>query len=52
MGKLSQRKITFFFFDLLTLLVYRKNPYVGVDETLRGRLEARLGKPNAECIIC
>jgi len=26
-------------------LQYRKNPYVGSDETLRGRLEARLGKP-------
>ena len=31
---------------------YRKNLYVGMDEILRGRLEARLGKPNAECIIC
>lgn len=33
-------------------LQYGKNPYVGLDETLRGRLEARLGKPDHECIIC
>jgi len=34
-------------------LQYGKNPYVGLDETLRGRLESRLGtQPNFECIIC
>ncbi|KAJ7917484.1 hypothetical protein B0H13DRAFT_2441809 [Mycena leptocephala] len=27
-------------------------PYIASDETLRGRLEARLAKPEAECIIC
>lgn len=33
-------------------LQYSNNPYIGSDEKLRGRLEARLGKPEAECIIC
>lgn len=34
-------------------LQYGKNPYVASDETLRGRLEARLGtQPNPECVIC
>ncbi|KAJ6619851.1 hypothetical protein B0H10DRAFT_1946423 [Mycena sp. CBHHK59/15] len=33
-------------------LQYAGCPYIGADETLRGRLEARLAKPEAECIIC
>ncbi|KAK7025234.1 hypothetical protein R3P38DRAFT_2953450 [Favolaschia claudopus] len=33
-------------------LQYAGCPYIGPDETLRGRLEARLSKPEAECIIC
>ncbi|KDR67208.1 hypothetical protein GALMADRAFT_80192 [Galerina marginata CBS 339.88] len=33
-------------------LQYGNNPYIGPDEKLRVRLEARLGKPDAECIIC
>ncbi|KAF8161651.1 hypothetical protein B0H34DRAFT_796403 [Crassisporium funariophilum] len=33
-------------------LQYGNNPYVGPDEKLRARLEARLGKPETECIIC
>ncbi|KAJ7623166.1 hypothetical protein FB45DRAFT_924776 [Roridomyces roridus] len=33
-------------------LQYSECPYIGADETLRGRLEARLAKPEAECIIC
>lgn len=32
-------------------LQYGKNPYIGLDETLRGRWEARLGT-QFECIIC
>ncbi|KAJ3503005.1 hypothetical protein NLJ89_g8628 [Agrocybe chaxingu] len=35
-------------------LQYGNNPYIGPDEKLRGRLEARLGKPDteSECVIC
>ncbi|PPQ94817.1 hypothetical protein CVT25_007454 [Psilocybe cyanescens] len=33
-------------------LQYGNNPYIGPDEKLRGRLEARLGKSEADCIIC
>ncbi|CAA7263067.1 unnamed protein product [Cyclocybe aegerita] len=35
-------------------LQYGNNPYIGSDEKLRGRLEARLGKPERddECVIC
>ncbi|KAJ6581604.1 hypothetical protein B0H19DRAFT_1018567 [Mycena capillaripes] len=33
-------------------LQYAGCPYIAGDETLRGRLEARLAKPEAECIIC
>ncbi|KAF9524749.1 hypothetical protein CPB83DRAFT_773328 [Crepidotus variabilis] len=37
---------------LASKLQYSNNPYIGPDEKLRGRLEARLGKPEADCIIC
>ncbi|KAJ7504306.1 hypothetical protein B0H11DRAFT_1710234 [Mycena galericulata] len=33
-------------------LQYVGCPYVAADETLQGRLEARLVRPEAECIIC
>ncbi|KAJ6581603.1 hypothetical protein B0H19DRAFT_513799 [Mycena capillaripes] len=33
-------------------LQYAGCPYISADETLRGRLEARLVRPEAECIIC
>ncbi|KAJ7170495.1 hypothetical protein C8R43DRAFT_875992 [Mycena crocata] len=33
-------------------LQYAGCPYITADETLRGRLEARLVRPEAECIIC
>ncbi|KAJ7654448.1 hypothetical protein DFH06DRAFT_1282352 [Mycena polygramma] len=33
-------------------LQYAGCPYIAADEILRGRLEARLAKPEAECIIC
>ncbi|KAJ7759233.1 hypothetical protein B0H16DRAFT_1720643 [Mycena metata] len=33
-------------------LQYAGCPYIASDETLRGRLEARLAKPEADCIIC
>ncbi|KAJ7504304.1 hypothetical protein B0H11DRAFT_1981584 [Mycena galericulata] len=33
-------------------LQYAGCPYIGSDETLRGRLEARLAKPEADCVIC
>ncbi|KAJ7879911.1 hypothetical protein B0H14DRAFT_2707847 [Mycena olivaceomarginata] len=33
-------------------LQYAGSPYIAADETLRGRLEARLAKPEADCIIC
>ncbi|KAJ7782043.1 hypothetical protein DFH07DRAFT_792414 [Mycena maculata] len=33
-------------------LQYVGCPYIAADETLHGRLEARLVKPQAECIIC
>jgi len=36
-------------------LQYANNPYVGSDEKLRARFEARLGKPrpaDQECVIC
>ncbi|KAJ7255516.1 hypothetical protein B0H12DRAFT_1202187 [Mycena haematopus] len=36
----------------LGCLQYAGCPYIASDETLRGRLEARLAKPEAECIIC
>ncbi|KAF7356520.1 hypothetical protein MVEN_00985600 [Mycena venus] len=38
--------------DGLGSLQYAGCPYIAADETLRGRLEARLAKPEAECIIC
>ncbi|KAJ7446715.1 hypothetical protein FB451DRAFT_1355035 [Mycena latifolia] len=33
-------------------LQYAGCPYIAADETLRGRLEARLAKPEADCVIC
>ncbi|KAJ7696582.1 hypothetical protein B0H17DRAFT_1130967 [Mycena rosella] len=33
-------------------LQYAGSPYIAADETLRGRLEARLAKPEADCVIC
>jgi len=33
-------------------LQYTNNPYIGSDEKLRARFEARLGKPDKDCIIC
>jgi len=33
-------------------LQYSNNPYIGPDESLRARFEARLGKPDSDCIIC
>ncbi|KAJ6518883.1 hypothetical protein C8R45DRAFT_851468 [Mycena sanguinolenta] len=36
----------------LDILQYAGCPYIYADETLQGRLEARLVKPQAECIIC
>uniref|UniRef100_A0A8H7XXQ4 Uncharacterized protein n=1 Tax=Psilocybe cubensis TaxID=181762 RepID=A0A8H7XXQ4_PSICU len=33
-------------------LQYGNNAYIGPDEKLRGRLEARLGKSEADCVIC
>lgn len=33
-------------------LQYTNNPYIGADEKLRARFEARLGKSDKECIIC
>ncbi|KAJ6591481.1 hypothetical protein DFH09DRAFT_1358068 [Mycena vulgaris] len=33
-------------------LQYAGCPYIATDETLHGRLEARLAKPEADCVIC
>ncbi|KAJ7782042.1 hypothetical protein DFH07DRAFT_792413 [Mycena maculata] len=33
-------------------LQYAGCPYIGSDETLRARLEARLARPEADCVIC
>ncbi|GBE80818.1 hypothetical protein SCP_0305380 [Sparassis crispa] len=33
-------------------LQYDGSSYIGSDESLQARLEARLGKPDAQCIIC
>ncbi|KAF8901936.1 hypothetical protein CPB84DRAFT_1777051, partial [Gymnopilus junonius] len=33
-------------------LQYGNNPYIGPDEKLKVRFEARLGKSDADCIIC
>jgi hypothetical protein len=33
-------------------LQYANNPYIGSDEKLRARFEARLGKPDKDCVIC
>ncbi|PCH35648.1 hypothetical protein WOLCODRAFT_107631 [Wolfiporia cocos MD-104 SS10] len=33
-------------------LTYQGSPYISADNSLQARLEARLGKPDTECIIC
>ncbi|KAF9445949.1 hypothetical protein P691DRAFT_762050 [Macrolepiota fuliginosa MF-IS2] len=50
----SVTDVTIAFEDSLmaTSLQYNGSSYIAADETLRAQFEARLGKPDTECIIC